>query len=120
MSHKFVVRVALAVLLVGVMSVPWTSSPIAAIQDDDEDARPITGEALERASAAALKFTGGGRVTATEVGDEEGYYEVEVTLDDGRQIDVHLNEQFEVIGHESDVEAPDDDDPEGDSSKNAT
>lgn len=33
---------------------------------------PITGEALERASAAALEYTGGGEVTETEVGDGDG------------------------------------------------
>jgi hypothetical protein len=27
-------------------------------------------------------------VTETEVGDEEGYYAIEVTLDDGSQVDV--------------------------------
>jgi hypothetical protein len=63
---------------------------------------PITGEALERASAAALESTGGGRVTGTEVGDEEGYYEVEVTLPDGRQVDVHLDASFKVIVTEGD------------------
>jgi hypothetical protein len=40
---------------------------------------PITGDALERASSAALEYIGEGRVTETEVGDEEGYYEVEIT-----------------------------------------
>jgi hypothetical protein len=37
---------------------------------------PITGSALDQASAAALDYIGEGRVTGTEVGDEEGYYEV--------------------------------------------
>jgi uncharacterized membrane protein YkoI len=59
---------------------------------------PITGAALDQASAAALDYLGGGRVTATEVGDEESYYEVEVTLDDGRQVDVQLDEDFTVVG----------------------
>ncbi len=63
---------------------------------------PITGPALERASAAALEFTGGGQVTGTEVGDEESLYEVEVTMVDGTQIDVQLDEQFNVVGSEAD------------------
>jgi hypothetical protein len=71
------------------------------LQEEDESDRPITGEALDRASAAALEFTGGGRVTDTEVGDEEGYYEIEVTLEDGSQVDVHLDENFNVIGQEA-------------------
>ena len=47
--------------------------------DDREDRgadKAITGSALDRASQAALKSTGGGKVTETEQGDEESYYEV--------------------------------------------
>ncbi len=68
---------------------------------DDQEA-PITGGALAQARAAALDHTGEGTVTGTEVGDEESYYEVEVTLDDGGQVDVQLNERFEVVGSERD------------------
>jgi hypothetical protein len=71
--------------------------------DAGETERPITGPALARASAAALDHTGGGRVTGTEVGDEESYYEVEVTLDDGTQVDVQLDEQFDVVSDETDA-----------------
>jgi uncharacterized membrane protein YkoI len=70
--------------------------------DDDETERPISGDALEKASDAALEHTGGGRVTGTEVGDEESLYEVEVTLDDGRQVDVQLDDSFAVVGTEDD------------------
>jgi uncharacterized membrane protein YkoI len=59
--------------------------------DDDATDTPITGADLERASAAALAHTGGGEVTGSEVDDEESAYEVEVTLDDGRQVDVQLD-----------------------------
>lgn len=68
----------------------------------------ITGAALEKASAAALDYIGEGRVTDTEVGDEEGYYEVEVTLDDGSQVDVHLTEDLSVIGQEADDDSVED------------
>jgi len=74
---------------------------VGASSGDDE--RPITGPALARARAAALEHTGGGRVTATEVGDEESLYEVEVTLDDGRQVDVQLDGDFAVVGSETDT-----------------
>ena len=67
----------------------------------------ISGDALQKASDAALAETGGGRVTGTEVGDEESYYEVEVTLPDGRQVDVQLDEDFTVVGSESDQEDSD-------------
>ena len=70
--------------------------------DDDGTDQPITGNALEKASEAALAHTGEGKVTETEVGDEEGYYEVEVTLDDGSQVDVHLDKNFQVLGTDSD------------------
>lgn len=72
-----------------------------------ETDQPITGPALTRAEQAALAHTGGGRVTETEVGDEDSYYEVEVTLPDGRQVDVQLDKDFNVVGTSAD-ERPDD------------
>ncbi len=73
--------------------------------DDREDRGPdraITGDALQRASDAALKEAGGGRVTETEAGDEDSYYEVEVTKDDGTEVDVQLDRDFSVAGSETD------------------
>jgi hypothetical protein len=78
------------------------STGIAAAQPDDGEGSPITGDALAQASQAALAFTGGGTVTGTEVGDEDSLYEVEVTLADGRQVDVQLNENFQVVGSKTD------------------
>jgi uncharacterized membrane protein YkoI len=72
--------------------------------DDDAAETPITGTDLQKASAAALAHTGGGRVTDTEVGDEESYYEVEVTLAGGGQVDVQLDKGFNVVGSEGDEE----------------
>ncbi len=63
---------------------------------------PITGPALDEASRAALDHLGEGRVTQTEVGDEDSYYEVEVTLDDGSEVDVQLDREFRVVGAEDD------------------
>lgn len=60
----------------------------------------ITGSALDKASAAALAEIGEGKVTGTEVGDEEGAYEIEVTRDDGTEVDVHLDESFAVLSSE--------------------
>jgi len=78
-----------------------------------EDDTPITGAARAKAEAAALAHTGGGRVTETEVGDEESYYEVEVTLPDGRTVDVQLDEGFRVVGSAADEEHDDSDDNDG-------
>ena len=84
-----------------------TGIAVAAGGDDDGSDTPITGPALQRASAAALAETGGGRVTETEAGDEEGANEVEVTLDDGKQVDVHLDKDFTVLDRSQDREGAD-------------
>lgn len=68
-----------------------------AMANGGDNAEPITGDALTKASDAALAHTGGGRVSETEVGDEDSYYEVEVTLDNGNQVDVQLDENFNVV-----------------------
>jgi len=75
--------------------------PTAAIAAGDADT-PITGPALERATDAALEHLGQGRVTDTEEGDEDSYYEVEVTLDNGSEVDVQLDRDFNVVGSEAD------------------
>jgi hypothetical protein len=72
--------------------------------DPEETETAITGDALVQASAVALDYTGEGAVTGTEVGDEESYYEVEVTLDNGKQVDVQLDESFAVVGAVADSE----------------
>ena len=72
---------------------------------DDGSGTPITGGALSKAKAAALQQTGGGQVTATEVRDEEGYYEVEVKKADGSQVDVHLDRAFNLVDQSADGSA---------------
>jgi len=86
---------------------------IATAQPDDGEGTPITGEALTKASQAALAFTRGGTVTGTEVGDEESYYEVEVTKADGSQVDVQLDQTFIVVGNKIDGPGADTE-PDGD------
>jgi hypothetical protein len=100
--RKLFVALAATALIVG------GGSLLAATGDDSET--PITGDALGKASAAALEETGGGRVTDTEVGDEESYYEVEVTLEDGSQVDVQLDDEFNVVGSSADDEREDEGD----------
>jgi hypothetical protein len=103
-SRKIVVLAGAAVVVAAGVGVAAASGGSDAGEGPDV---PITGAALQRAGAAALAATGGGRVTGSEVGDEESYYEVEVTLDDGRQVDVQLDEGFHVVGSSPDVENPD-------------
>ncbi len=83
------------------------------VGDDDQ---PLSGSTYDRAVDAALAHTGGGTVTETEAGDGGAAYSVEVRLDDGSQVEVQLDEHFNVIGDE-----PDDDgagDNEGDGGPN--
>lgn len=79
-----------------------------AAQDSDDE--PLTGSTYDKAVDAALEETGGGTVTETEVGDDGAAYGVEVELDDGSQVEVNLDEDFNVIGQEADDDGPDDDD----------
>lgn len=116
-TKRLFLLILLALFLVGaafVGVIAFNGIPVLAQSGDenneaedggDEDAAegpdvPITGTALDRASAAALDYIGEGQVTGTEVGDEEGYYEIEITRDDGSQVDVHLDETFNILSHE--------------------
>ena len=101
-------KVAAAIAAALVAGAIGTGLAIAG-SDDDAAERSITGAALKRASAAALDHTGGGKVTQTEVGDEESFYEVEVTLDDGSQVDVQVDRNFNVVSSEGDSDSGEDD-----------
>ena len=101
-----IAAVVIAALAVGGAAIAGAAGGNAAGGDREDAAadRPVAGQALDRASAAALAETGGGKVTETEVGDEEGAYEVEVTRADGSQVDVHLDKDFTVLGSSDDGE----------------
>ena len=64
-------------------------------QDHQVDRR--RGGRAERGHRVCRAAAGGGTVTQTEVGDEESYYEVEVTFADGHQVDVQLDENFDLV-----------------------
>ena len=97
-------KLAVAAALVVGAGAASGGAAIAAGSDDDGTDSPITGSALDNATAAALEHTGGGRVTGTEVGDEESYYEVEVTNADGSQTDVQLDRGFHLVSQKVDRE----------------
>ena len=109
--------VVIAIAVVAALAAFSGSLAIAATRGDDSE-QPITGSALASASAAALEHTGGGRVTETEVGDDEGSYEVEVTLENGSEVDVHLDRNFDVIDSSADRPGHDDDSRQDDGEKN--
>ena len=91
-------KIIVATTAAGIVVIGGAGAALAGSNDDDATDRPIEGPALEQASDAALAETGGGTVTETEQGDEESLYEVEVTLDNGDQVDVQLDEDFQVVG----------------------
>jgi hypothetical protein len=77
----------------------------SAAGDDDE---PLRGSTLESATAAAVEHAGGGTVIETEVGDDGAAYGVEIRLDDGRVVEVALDESFAVIGQTTDDDGAND------------
>jgi uncharacterized membrane protein YkoI len=98
-------RILIALVAVAALGAGGTAIAGAAGGGDDNGTdKAITGSALDRASAAALKATGGGKVTETEAGDEESYYQVEVRHADGSQVDVQLDRGFNVVGQKADSE----------------
>jgi uncharacterized membrane protein YkoI len=106
--HRKLLVIAALAIVIGVVSAGFT---IAANGDDDQ---PLTGSTLERAKNAALAHTGGGTVIETEAGDDGAAYGVEVRLDDGSQVEVNLDTDFQVIGSEADDDGPGDQDGPGD------
>ena len=87
--------------LVALLAVVVVGTLVAATHDGDDD-QAITGQALEECTAAALAENPGGTVTETEVGDNGAAYGVEIRLDDGSQVEVHLDENCQFIGQEPD------------------
>jgi len=99
-----IVTGVLAVLAVGGAAIAGASGD----GDPNENDTAITGSALDKAKAAALDHTGGGKITGTEVNDEEGKYEVEVTGSNG-SVDVHLNKDFQVLSEVGDKDGGNED-----------
>lgn len=70
----------------------------------DDDGPGYTGPGAAEAKTAALAHTGGGTANAVEKDDEESAWEVEVTKPDGSTVDVQLDDNYKVVGVESDSE----------------
>lgn len=67
------------------------------------DDQPITGSVLQQASDSAIAHTGPGAVTNAETdNDANTSYEVGVRLDNGNNIEVELNNSFQVVTTERD------------------
>lgn len=66
----------------------------------------VTGPDADRAIAAAMASTRGGKAGAVERDGENGAtYEVEVTKPDGTTVDVRLNDAFGVVSNAADIES---------------
>jgi hypothetical protein len=92
---KLVAGATGAILVIGA----GTGIGVASSGNDDA---PLTGNAFDKATEAALDHVGEGTVVGTERGDDGAAYEVEIRLDDGTQVEVQLDGGFRVTGSESD------------------
>jgi uncharacterized membrane protein YkoI len=106
---KVLLAVAVAMVVLAGAGVAYASG------SGDSSEQQATGSGIEKAKSIALDYTNGGRVTGTEIGDEEGYYEVEVIRGDGSQVDVHLDRDFNVLSTPADHEGSDSKDASNDS-----
>lgn len=108
MKRKIVLIVAL-VLALGALSAGIAIA--AGVGGDDQ---PLSGSTLDKATAAALKHTGGGTVVETEIGDDGAAYGVEIRRADGSQVEVSLDANFNVIGGEADDDGANEQDGQDD------
>jgi hypothetical protein len=72
----------------------------------------LTGPEAEKAKSAAIAAVGGGTVTEVERddGNGTGAFEVEVTREDGSQLEVHLDGDYNVVGQQADEDGANDND----------
>ena len=71
-------------------------APGTAAHEDHEKA--VTGEAADKAKAAAVKAAGGGTADGVTTDYFGNGYEVTVTKSDGSKVEIHLDSSFEVMG----------------------
>jgi uncharacterized membrane protein YkoI len=104
-ARTLVIAAALAML------VALGSAGIAYANGGDS-AEQLTGPDAQKATSAAIAAVGGGTVTEVERddGNGTGAFEVEVTRDDGSQVEVHLDGDLNVVGQEADEDGPNDND----------
>jgi hypothetical protein len=100
-----VIAAAVAVLLaLGAAGIAYANGGVSEEQ--------LTGPEAEKAKSAAIEAVGGGTVTEVERddGDGTGAFEVEVTRDDGSQLEVHLDGDYNVVGQVPDEDGTNDKD----------
>ena len=99
------------------MLVALGAAGIAYANGGGDSEESLTGPDAQKAESAAIAEVGGGTVTEVERDDgDDGYgtgggaYEVEVTRDDGSQVEVHLDGDYDVVGQEADEDGANDND----------
>jgi hypothetical protein len=98
---------ALAALALGGAAIAG-SQGVGPLSDDEAS---LSGPAADRATAAALEITGGGKANAVERDSEHGAtYEVEVTKPNGKTVDVYLDASYNLVSVDGDSEENDDGD----------
>ena len=84
--------------VVAVVVLGGAGTAVAVTDPFDNDNDRLSGQDLERASTAALDAVGEGTVSEAERSDDLDHdYTVEVRLDNGGDVDVELDESFEVV-----------------------
>ena len=71
-------------------------APGTAAHEDHETA--VTGDAADKAQAAAIKAVGGGTAGDVTTDYFGNGYEVTVTKSDGSKVEIHLDSSFNVMG----------------------
>lgn len=90
---------------IGALALLTLSGVAIANASGADDGAPLTRPTADRAGAAALAIFGGGTVTGLERDGEKGAtFEVEVTRDDGSQVDVRLDAAFQLVVVDGDSE----------------
>jgi hypothetical protein len=111
--NKFIGGGVLAVGLIGAgtgMALAGSSGE----GEEGDDGGPLSGSTRDRAVAAALEATGGGTVSEAEYADDGGTYSVEIEVDEDGQVEVKLDDNFQVIDQGADDDgASDNDDANG-------
>jgi hypothetical protein len=64
----------------------------------EDHGKAVTGDAADKAKAAALEAVGGGTAGDVTTDYFGNGYEVTVTESDGNKVEVHLDSSFEVMG----------------------
>ena len=103
--RTLVIAAAVAILLaLGAAGIAYANGG-----DSEEQ---VTGPEAQKAKSAAIAAVGGGSVTEVERddGNGSGAFEVEVARDDGSQVEVHLDGDYNVVGRQADEDGPNDND----------